>query len=180
MWKRRMTMGNYNEGWSDWLSLLGAPAVAMSPSYVHPWSTFYTTFLFNHDQRSTLHLSQSKNNALQNTFLQSWSTFYATLFSNHDQPNSNSTHLLLRCMYCERCEPNLKVAPTLHHIENAIQTILLYKGLVRMKLTLKTWSSCAHNLVLPPRTAEQCRDRLLLSQGLAPGWSHLCCCHLNH
>ena len=82
MW---MTRWNYNEGWSDWLKLLGAPAVAMSPSYVHPWSTFYTTFLFNHDQRSMLQFSQSKNNVLRNTFLQSWSTFYTTLISIQEQ-----------------------------------------------------------------------------------------------
>ena len=82
MW---MTRWNYNEGWSDWLKLLGAPAVAMSPSYVHPWSTFYTTFLFNHDQHSTQHFYSTMINVLCYNFLNPRTTFYATLFSNHDQ-----------------------------------------------------------------------------------------------
>ena len=94
----RMTRWNYNEGWSDWLKLLGAPAVAMSPSYVHPWSTFYTTFLFKHDQRSTQHFSPIMINVLHYTFLY--------------DPSIHSTvvYVLWKvCYLTSRHEPNLKV-----------------------------------------------------------------------
>ena len=103
----RMTRWNYNEGWSDWLKLLGAPAVAMSPSYVHPWSTFYTTFLFNHDQRSTLHFSL-------------WSIY--PLYCCVCTVKGVLPHQQVRA---QSKSSRYRTAPTLHHIEDASQTMLL-------------------------------------------------------